>query len=253
MTPKVTKDTSASANTEAPNDVQLCCSNAVSLIQILSQNVSSVDTSNLKHQFQFIKKKMMKAKEKSNEQIGKFYESFKDMNFEICFLDALTLMLNLASNFKKPYRKQENLSELAKLKRKLARRASLRSCLKNLETRRILIPYRPPSTLYSSGECFLKTSRALIDVHEGEITLRVGKEAITFNLDQTSRYTANFNHMTANRIDVIDMASEEYSQEVLGSKCFLDLDDDYNFTEVDIRLLMIPSGGHSHPRSILEQ
>ncbi|GJT06192.1 hypothetical protein Tco_0840654 [Tanacetum coccineum] len=51
---------------------------------------------------------------------------------------------------------------------------------------------------------------------EGEITLRVGKEAITFNLDQTSRYTANFNHMTANRIDVIDMASKEYSQEVLG-------------------------------------
>ncbi|GKF87107.1 hypothetical protein Tco_0257984, partial [Tanacetum coccineum] len=73
------------------------------------------------------------------------------------------------------------------------------------------------------GRCFLKTSHALIDVYEGEITLRVGKEAITFNLDQTSRYTANFNHMTenfnhmtANRIDVIDMASEEYSQEVLG-------------------------------------
>ncbi|GJW50257.1 reverse transcriptase domain-containing protein [Tanacetum coccineum] len=49
-----------------------------------------------------------------------------------------------------------------------------------------------------------------------EITLRVGREAITFNLDQTSRYTANYNHMTANRIDVIDMACEEYSQEVLG-------------------------------------
>ncbi|GJV17044.1 reverse transcriptase domain-containing protein [Tanacetum coccineum] len=63
---------------------------------------------------------------------------------------------------------------------------------------------------------FLKTSRALIDVYEGEITLRVGKEAITFNLDQTSRYTANYNHMTANRIDVIELASEEYSQEVLG-------------------------------------
>ncbi|GJR22557.1 reverse transcriptase domain-containing protein [Tanacetum coccineum] len=63
---------------------------------------------------------------------------------------------------------------------------------------------------------FLKTSHALIDVYEGEITLRVGREAITFNLDQTSRYTANYNHMTANRIDVIDMACEEYSQEVLG-------------------------------------
>nr|GEW38762.1 reverse transcriptase domain-containing protein [Tanacetum cinerariifolium] len=63
---------------------------------------------------------------------------------------------------------------------------------------------------------FLKTERALIDVFEGELTLRVGKEAITFNLDQTSRYSANYNDMTANRIDVIDMACDEYSQEVLG-------------------------------------
>nr|GFB64051.1 reverse transcriptase domain-containing protein [Tanacetum cinerariifolium] len=63
---------------------------------------------------------------------------------------------------------------------------------------------------------FLKTERALIDVFEGELTLRVGKEAITFNLDQTSRYSANYNDMTANRIDVIDMACEGYSQEVLG-------------------------------------
>ncbi|GJS20896.1 reverse transcriptase domain-containing protein [Tanacetum coccineum] len=42
------------------------------------------------------------------------------------------------------------------------------------------------------------------------------KEAITFNLDQTSKYTADYNHMTVNKIDVIDMACDEYSQEVLG-------------------------------------
>ncbi|GJX82990.1 hypothetical protein Tco_0332471, partial [Tanacetum coccineum] len=48
------------------------------------------------------------------------------------------------------------------------------------------------------------------------LTLRVGKEAITFNLDQTSKYTADYNHMTVNKIDVIDMACDEYSQEVLG-------------------------------------
>nr|GEW03463.1 reverse transcriptase domain-containing protein [Tanacetum cinerariifolium] len=63
---------------------------------------------------------------------------------------------------------------------------------------------------------FLKTERALIDVFEGELTLHVGKEAITFNLDQTSRYSANYSDMTEKRIDVIDMACEEYSQEVLG-------------------------------------
>nr|GEX18368.1 reverse transcriptase domain-containing protein [Tanacetum cinerariifolium] len=60
------------------------------------------------------------------------------------------------------------------------------------------------------------TGRALIDVHKGELTLRIGNEAITYNLDQTSRYSANYNQMTANKIDVIDMACEEYSQEVLG-------------------------------------
>nr|GEW59902.1 DNA-directed DNA polymerase [Tanacetum cinerariifolium] len=33
--------------------------------------------------------------------------------------------------------------------------------------------------------CFLKTGRALIYVHKGELTLRIGNEAITYNLDQT--------------------------------------------------------------------
>ncbi|GJW80918.1 hypothetical protein Tco_0144893 [Tanacetum coccineum] len=45
---------------------------------------------------------------------------------------------------------------------------------------------------------------------------RVGNEAITYNLDQTSRYSVNYNDMTANRIDVVELACEEYSQEVLG-------------------------------------
>nr|GEW71046.1 hypothetical protein [Tanacetum cinerariifolium] len=66
------------------------------------------------------------------------------------------------------------------------------------------------------GRSYLKTERDLIDVFKGELTLRVAKEAITFNLDQTSKYSANYNDMMENRIDVIDMACEEYSQEVFG-------------------------------------
>ncbi|GJX69419.1 reverse transcriptase domain-containing protein [Tanacetum coccineum] len=90
------------------------------------------------------------------------------------------------------------------------------------------------------GRSFLKTGRALIDVYEGELTLRVGKEAVTFNLDQTSRYSSNYDDMTANRIDVIEMACEEYSQEVLGFSdviakvdAFLDLEDDPTSLEVE--------------------
>nr|GEZ85620.1 reverse transcriptase domain-containing protein [Tanacetum cinerariifolium] len=59
----------------------------------------------------------------------------------------------------------------------------------------------------------VKTGRALIDVHKGELTLRIENEAITYNLDQTSRYSANYNQMTANKIDFI---CEEYSQDVFG-------------------------------------
>nr|GEY60044.1 reverse transcriptase domain-containing protein [Tanacetum cinerariifolium] len=66
------------------------------------------------------------------------------------------------------------------------------------------------------GRCFLKTIRALIDVHKGELTLHIGNESITYNLDQTVRYFTNYNQMTANKIDVIESACEEYSQEVLG-------------------------------------
>nr|GEZ64826.1 reverse transcriptase domain-containing protein [Tanacetum cinerariifolium] len=61
----------------------------------------------------------------------------------------------------------------------------------------------------------VKTSRALIDMHKGELTLRIEK-AITYNLDQTSRYSANYDQMTANKIDDTNEACEEYSQEVLS-------------------------------------
>nr|GEY63573.1 reverse transcriptase domain-containing protein [Tanacetum cinerariifolium] len=66
------------------------------------------------------------------------------------------------------------------------------------------------------GRCLLKIGRALINVHKGELTLRIENEAITYNLDQTVRYSANYNQMTTNKIDVIEIACEEYSQEVLG-------------------------------------
>ncbi|GKD70258.1 reverse transcriptase domain-containing protein [Tanacetum coccineum] len=65
------------------------------------------------------------------------------------------------------------------------------------------------------GRSFLKIGRALIDVYEGELTLRVGNNSVTFNLDQTSRYSSNYDN-SVNRIDIIDVACEEYSQEVLG-------------------------------------
>nr|GFB53542.1 reverse transcriptase domain-containing protein [Tanacetum cinerariifolium] len=65
-------------------------------------------------------------------------------------------------------------------------------------------------------DVFVKTGRDLIDVYKGELTLRIGKEAVTLNLDQTLRYSTNYDARSVNRIDLINVACEEYSQEVLG-------------------------------------
>ncbi|GJX19606.1 reverse transcriptase domain-containing protein [Tanacetum coccineum] len=81
----------------------------------------------------------------------------------------------------------------------------------------VVVDFEPdPRVPLILERCFLKTSRALIDVYEGELTLRVDNEAITYNLDQTSRYSVNYIDMTANRIDVVELDYEEYCQEVLG-------------------------------------
>nr|GFA43172.1 reverse transcriptase domain-containing protein [Tanacetum cinerariifolium] len=81
----------------------------------------------------------------------------------------------------------------------------------------VVVDFKPnPRVPLILKRCFLKTSRALIYVHKGELTLRIRNEAITYNLDQTSRYSANYDQMMANKIDVTDEACEEYFQQVLS-------------------------------------
>ncbi|GJU64066.1 reverse transcriptase domain-containing protein [Tanacetum coccineum] len=202
----------------------------------------------------------------ANEQKEKFDEIFKDMSFEISFMDALTLMPKFASTLKALIGNKEKLSEMAKtplnehcsavilnkLPKKLGdpgrflipcKFLGMDECLAlaNLGAsinlmpfsmwKKLNLPYLTPTCMtLELADCSISrpigiakdvnvkvgTSHALIDVYEGELTLRVGNEAITYNLDQTSRYSVNYNDMTANRIDVVELACEEYSQEVLG-------------------------------------
>nr|GEV03427.1 reverse transcriptase domain-containing protein [Tanacetum cinerariifolium] len=65
------------------------------------------------------------------------------------------------------------------------------------------------------GRSFLRTGRALIDVYGEEITLRVNDEAVTFNINQTMRYSSTYDGKSVNRVDVIDIACEEFVQNVL--------------------------------------
>nr|GEW60713.1 hypothetical protein [Tanacetum cinerariifolium] len=142
-----------------------------------------------------------KLRDKANDQRKKFCQIFKDLNFNICFADALILMPKFGESIKSLLTNIDKLFERA--------RTPLNGhCLA------VLLKKLPEN--WGDLASFL--------FHE---TLRVSKEAITFNLNQTSRYSANYNDMAANRIDVIDMACEACSQEVLG------FSDDFLLKEVD--------------------
>nr|GEY10555.1 reverse transcriptase domain-containing protein [Tanacetum cinerariifolium] len=190
-----------------------------------------------------------KLRDKANDQKEKFFQIFQDLNFNISFADALIPMPKFGSTIKTLLTNKEKLFVLARTplnEHCSANKFSLPelspTCMTlELAKRLISRPVRvaedvfvkvgtfhfpadfvvidfdaDPRVPLSLGRTFIKTGRALIDIYEGELTLRVGYKSITFNLDQTSRYSANYDAMSVNRIDLIDVACEEYSQEVLG-------------------------------------
>nr|GFA86237.1 hypothetical protein [Tanacetum cinerariifolium] len=65
------------------------------------------------------------------------------------------------------------------------------------------------------GRPFLSTAHALIDVYKGEITLRRDDQSLTLKCGDTPSISYN-NLESLNKVDLIDAACEEYSQEVLG-------------------------------------
>ncbi|GKB69909.1 hypothetical protein Tco_0931321 [Tanacetum coccineum] len=145
---------------------------------------------------------------------------FQDLRFDISFADALFFMPRFAPTIRNLLMNKEKLLELANIP---LNENCLAMLLKKLPEKlgdpsNFLIPYfevdpRVPLIL---GRSFLRTGRALIDVYGEEINLRVDNEAITFNLDQTTRYSSSYDDVSINRIDVIDEICEEYAPELLG-------------------------------------
>ncbi|GKA76646.1 hypothetical protein Tco_0783107 [Tanacetum coccineum] len=156
-------------------------------IEIISKNVSLKQPQLTTTRKQRCIEGDFQAYVKANDAVMRNMQT-QDLSFEISFTDALMLMPKFASTLKTLIGNKEKLSEMA----------------------------RTPLNENCSAVILNKLPKKLGDPGRVRINIRVGREAITFNLDQTSRYMANYNHMTANRIDVIDMACEEYSQEVLG-------------------------------------
>nr|GEZ56499.1 DNA-directed DNA polymerase [Tanacetum cinerariifolium] len=65
------------------------------------------------------------------------------------------------------------------------------------------------------GRPFLSTAHALIDVYEGEIILCHDDQSLTLKCGDKPSISYN-NFQSLNKVDLIDVTCEEYSQEVLG-------------------------------------
>nr|GEU98592.1 DNA-directed DNA polymerase [Tanacetum cinerariifolium] len=194
------------------------------------------------------------AKEKIHEKddilAAKLMEIFRDLHFKLSFADALVHMPKFVPMFKKLLNNKDKLIELTKTP--LNENCSA-VVLKKLPEKlgdpgRFLIPsdrkiskptgvaenvfmkvrkfYFPadfvvldfiadPRVPLILGRPFPSTAHALIDVYEGEITLRHDEQSLTLKCGDTPSISYN-NFKSLNKVDLIDAPCEEYSQEVLG-------------------------------------
>nr|GFD05764.1 reverse transcriptase domain-containing protein [Tanacetum cinerariifolium] len=143
-----------------------------------------------------------KLRKKAMNQMEKFFQIFHDLHFDIRFADALLLMPKFASTIKILLTNKDKLFELAKVPLNENCSAML---LKKLPEKlgdpgKFLILYfeADPRVPLILGRSFLRTGRALIDVYEEEITLRVNDESVTINLNKTMRYSSTYDDNSVN-------------------------------------------------------
>nr|GFA00171.1 hypothetical protein [Tanacetum cinerariifolium] len=174
-------------------------------------------------------------REKANNQIEKFYQIFKDMSFKISFADALILMPKFASTLKALIGNKEKLSmaeclALADLGASINlmpfsawKRLSLPTltpmCMTlELADRSISRPVRVAEDVYVKvGSFYFPADSVVVDFDaDPRVPLILGRSFLKTGRALIDVFEANYSDMTAKRINVIDMACEEYSQEVLG-------------------------------------
>ncbi|GKA77220.1 reverse transcriptase domain-containing protein [Tanacetum coccineum] len=151
-----------------------------------------------------------KSRDKASNQMENIFQIFQDLRFDISFADALLLMPRFTPTIKSLLINKEKLLELAKIS--LNENCSamlLKKLLEKLgDPGKFLIPISrngfrnfhfpidfvvvdfeaDPRVPLILGRSFLRTSRALIDVYEGELVLRDGNAQITFHVNGTSKH-----------------------------------------------------------------
>ncbi|GJY19524.1 reverse transcriptase domain-containing protein [Tanacetum coccineum] len=170
--------------------------------------------------------KQTKDKEPAEEPFFVFLEISKSslLDFEISFADALIQYAKVASIWKKL--QLPSLTE-TKMVLELADRTISKptGVAENVFVKvgKFYFPadfvvldfIADPRVPLILGRPFLRTAHALIDVYEGEITLRNDDQSLTLKCGDAPSISYN-NLESLKKVDLIDVTCEIYSQEVLG-------------------------------------
>ncbi|GJX60319.1 hypothetical protein Tco_0291709 [Tanacetum coccineum] len=161
-----------------------------------------------------------KLREKDDLLTLKFVEMFRNLHFELSFADALLHMPKFAPMFRKLLNNKDKIIDLIKTPVNENCSAVILQKLfpQKLENTSVDI-LLTVSSWFPCDFCrrylSLRTARALIDVHGEQMTLRHDDQSITFKVGDTKTFSYNTIE-SVNRVDVIDVACEEFAQEVLG-------------------------------------
>ncbi|GJR78925.1 reverse transcriptase domain-containing protein [Tanacetum coccineum] len=162
-----------------------------------------------------------KSRDKASNQMEKIFQIFQDLRFDISFADALLLMPRFAPTIKRmdvchalaDLGASINLMPLSIWKKLSLPELTPTRMTLELADRSITRPKGVAEDIFVKvgnfhfpidfvvvdfeadprvplilGRSFLRTSRALIDVYEGELVLRDGNEQITFHVDGISKH-----------------------------------------------------------------
>ncbi|GJX34841.1 reverse transcriptase domain-containing protein, partial [Tanacetum coccineum] len=170
-----------------------------------------------------------KSHDKASNQMEKIFQIFQDLRFDISFADALLLMPRFAPTIRNLLMNKEKLLELAKIPlNENCPTMLLKKLPENLgDPGKFLIPFGKfhfptnfvvvdfeddPRVPLILGISFLRTSRALINVYEGELILRDGDERLIFHVNKHPQKHAN---ESIKMINFINVSCEDSVGEVL--------------------------------------
>nr|GEY87642.1 reverse transcriptase domain-containing protein [Tanacetum cinerariifolium] len=172
-----------------------------------------------------------KQQEKDKVQIYKFWQMFKHLHINITLADALILIPKYEKMLKALLSNKEKLLELANTplnencsaligqfanRLELQEMSSFRLASSHFKLILSLLIMRVIlESPFILGRPFLRTARALIDVHEEEMILRDGDERLTLNIRHgTSSYFNQPQKESINMINIFNDSSEDFLEDL---------------------------------------